>query len=145
MGDDRDAPGPARRRRGPSAGRRPTRASRSSTRTASRFPPGEIGRIFVGHEMLFEGYTDGRAGRERIDGMMTAGDLGHLDADGRLFVDTREDDMIISGGENVYPSEIEEALRSHPEVADVAVVRRRGRRTSASARSRSSWPSRAAR
>jgi acyl-CoA synthetase (AMP-forming)/AMP-acid ligase II len=85
-------------------------------------PPGEIGRIFVGHEMLFEGYTDGRAGRERINGMLTAGDLGHLDSEGRLFVDTREDDMIISGGENVYPTEIEEALRAHPEVADVAVV-----------------------
>ncbi len=85
-------------------------------------PQGETGRIFVGHEMLFEGYTDGRAGRERIDGMLTAGDLGHLDADGRLFVDTREDDMIISGGENVYPSEIEEALRAHPGIGDVAVV-----------------------
>jgi fatty-acyl-CoA synthase len=72
--------------------------------------------------MLFEGYTDGRAGRERINGMLTAGDLGHFDSEGRLFVDTREDDMIISGGENVYPSEIEEALRAHPEVADVAVV-----------------------
>jgi fatty-acyl-CoA synthase len=85
-------------------------------------PAGEIGRIFVGHEMLFEGYTDGRAGRERVNGMLTAGDLGHFDSEGRLFVDTREDDMIISGGENVYPTEIEEALRAHPEVADVAVV-----------------------
>jgi fatty-acyl-CoA synthase len=85
-------------------------------------PPGEVGRIFVGHEMLFEGYTDGRAGRERIDGMLTAGDLGHFDSEGRLFVDTREDDMIISGGENLYPSEIEDALRAHPGVADVAVV-----------------------
>jgi fatty-acyl-CoA synthase len=85
-------------------------------------PPGDVGRIFVGHEMLFDGYTDGRPGRERIDGMLTAGDLGHLDSEGRLFVDTREDDMIISGGENLYPSEIEEALRAHPDVADVAVV-----------------------
>jgi acyl-CoA synthetase (AMP-forming)/AMP-acid ligase II len=85
-------------------------------------PPGQTGRIFVGHEMLFEGYTDGRPGRERIDGMLTAGDLGHLDANGRLFVDTREDDMIISGGENLYPSEIEDVLRAHPDVADVAVV-----------------------
>jgi acyl-CoA synthetase (AMP-forming)/AMP-acid ligase II len=85
-------------------------------------PPGEVGRIFVGHEMLFDGYTDGRPGRERIDGMLTAGDLGHLDSQGQLFVDTREDDMIISGGENLYPSEIEEALRAHPDVADVAVV-----------------------
>jgi fatty-acyl-CoA synthase len=72
--------------------------------------------------MLFDGYTDGRPGRERIDGMLTAGDLGHLDGDGRLFVDTREDDMIISGGENLYPSEIEDVLRTHADVADVAVV-----------------------
>jgi fatty-acyl-CoA synthase len=85
-------------------------------------PTGETGRIFVGHEMLFDGYTDGRPGRERIDGMLTAGDLGHLDGDGRLFVDTREDDMIISGGENLYPSEIEDVLRTHADVADVAVV-----------------------
>jgi acyl-CoA synthetase (AMP-forming)/AMP-acid ligase II len=85
-------------------------------------PPGERGRIFVGHEMLFEGYTDGRPGRERIDGMLTAGDLGHLDAGGRLFVDAREDDMIISGGENLYPGEIEVVLSECPGVAEVAVV-----------------------
>jgi acyl-CoA synthetase (AMP-forming)/AMP-acid ligase II len=87
-----------------------------------RLPTGEIGRIFVGHDMLFDGYTDGRAGRERIAGMMTGGDLGHLDRDGRLFVDAREDDMIISGGENLYPSEIEEVLCRHPDIAEVAVV-----------------------
>jgi acyl-CoA synthetase (AMP-forming)/AMP-acid ligase II len=85
-------------------------------------PVGETGRIFVGHEMLFEGYTDGRAGRERIEGMLTAGDLGHVDAEGRLFVDAREDDMIIAGGENVFPSEIEEVLCNHPDIAEVAVV-----------------------
>jgi fatty-acyl-CoA synthase len=85
-------------------------------------PPGETGRIFVGHEMLFEGYTDDSVGRDRVGGMMTAGDLGHLDEEGRLFVDAREDDMIISGGENVYPSEIEEVLRDHPGIADVAVI-----------------------
>jgi acyl-CoA synthetase (AMP-forming)/AMP-acid ligase II len=85
-------------------------------------PPGETGRIYVGHEMLFEGYTDDSLGRDRIGGMMTAGDLGHLDSEGRLFVDAREDDMIISGGENLYPSEIEEALRDHPDVTDIAVI-----------------------
>ena len=53
---------------------------------------------------------------------MTAGDLGHLDTEGRLFVDAREDDMIISGGENLYPIEIEQALHDHPDVADVAVI-----------------------
>jgi len=85
-------------------------------------PTGETGRIFVGHEMLFEGYTDDSPGRGRVEGMLTAGDLGHLDAEGRLFVDAREDDMIISGGENLYPGEIEEALRDHPDVADIAVT-----------------------
>jgi acyl-CoA synthetase (AMP-forming)/AMP-acid ligase II len=85
-------------------------------------PAGERGLIFVAHDMLFEGYTDGRAGRERIGGMLTGGDLGHLDENGFLFVDAREDDMIISGGENLYPSEIEEALSDHPDVAEVAVV-----------------------
>jgi len=85
-------------------------------------PPGQTGRIFVGHEMLFEGYTDDSPARDRVEGMMTAGDLGHLDAEGRLFVDAREDDMIISGGENLYPGEIEEVLREHPDVADIAVT-----------------------
>jgi acyl-CoA synthetase (AMP-forming)/AMP-acid ligase II len=53
---------------------------------------------------------------------MTAGDLGHLDKDGRLFVDSREDDMIVSGGENVYPRAVENALSEHPDVADNAVI-----------------------
>ena len=84
-------------------------------------PDGETGRIFVGHEMLFEGYTDGRS-KDLIDGMMSPGDLGHLDENGRLFVDSREDDMIVSGGENVYPGEVEELLSGHSGVEDVAVI-----------------------
>jgi acyl-CoA synthetase (AMP-forming)/AMP-acid ligase II len=82
---------------------------------------GRTGRIFVGHEMLFEGYTDGRL-RDLTAGMMTAGDLGHVDDDGRLFVDAREDDMIVSGGENVYPGEVESVLAAHPDLEEVAVV-----------------------
>jgi acyl-CoA synthetase (AMP-forming)/AMP-acid ligase II len=85
-------------------------------------PAGETGRIFVGHEMLFEGYTDGSR-RDTVDGgLMTAGDLGHLDEEGRLFVDSREDDMIISGGENVYPGEVEAVLGEHPDIEEVAVL-----------------------
>jgi acyl-CoA synthetase (AMP-forming)/AMP-acid ligase II len=57
-----------------------------------------------------------------VDGLMSTGDLGHLDADGRLYIDGREDDMIVSGGENVYPQEVEEALGAHPAVAEAAVV-----------------------
>ncbi|ASW53054.1 AMP-binding protein [Plantactinospora sp. KBS50] len=84
-------------------------------------PPGHTGRIFVANEMLFEGYTSGN-GRESHDGLMETGDLGHLDADGLLFVDGRQDDMIVSGGENVFPSEVEDLLAGLPQVREVAVV-----------------------
>jgi acyl-CoA synthetase (AMP-forming)/AMP-acid ligase II len=85
-------------------------------------PEGSIGHIFVGHEMLFEGYTDGSRLDESAGGLMSAGDLGHLDAEGLLFIDSRADDMIISGGENVYPSEVEVVLTQHPDVDEVAAV-----------------------
>ena len=83
-------------------------------------PTGETGRIFVRSGLLFEGYTGG-GGKEVIDGYMSTGDVGHL-RDGRLFVDGREDDMIVSGGENVFPQEVEEVILDHPGVADAAVV-----------------------
>jgi len=85
-------------------------------------PRGEVGRVFVGHEMLFEGYTDGSRLDESSDGMMSAGDLGRLDEEGRLFIVARADDMIISGGENVYPSEVETVLAIHPDVEEAAAV-----------------------
>jgi acyl-CoA synthetase (AMP-forming)/AMP-acid ligase II len=85
-------------------------------------PTGETGHIYVGHEMLFEGYTDPSKNREVVQGMMTPGDLGHVDHEGRLFVDSRVDDMIISGGENVYPGPVEEVLRSHPDIDDAVVM-----------------------
>jgi fatty-acyl-CoA synthase len=83
--------------------------------------PGQPGRIFVANEMLFDGYTGGGS-KAVIDGLMSTGDVGHFDDAGRLFVDGRDDDMIISGGENVFPREIEDLLHSHPEVDDVAVI-----------------------
>jgi len=84
-------------------------------------PPGKDGRIFVGNEMLFEGYTGG-GNKEVIDGLMATGDVGHLDKDGRLFVSGRDDEMIVSGGENVFPREVEDTLAKHEKVADVAIV-----------------------
>jgi len=72
-------------------------------------PAGESGRIFVGSEMLFEGYTGG-GDKARVGALMATGDMGHFDAEGRLFVDGRDDDMIVSGGENVFPSEVEDLL-----------------------------------
>ncbi|WP_374727406.1 AMP-binding protein [Haloactinomyces albus] len=84
-------------------------------------PTGGTGRIFVGNDMLFEGYTNGYD-KELHDGLMPTGDLGRLDSAGRLFVAGRADDMIVSGGENVYPQETEDAIASLPEVTEVAVT-----------------------
>src|SRR4051794_30205311 len=81
---------------------------------------GETGRIFVGNDVQFEGYTGG-GNKDEIDGLLSSGDVGHFDEDGRLFIDGRDDDMIVSGGENVFPAEVEDLLMGHEQVADVAV------------------------
>ncbi|MCK8647235.1 AMP-binding protein [Mycobacterium colombiense] len=83
--------------------------------------PRVTGRIFVGGELTSEGYTDGAA-KAVIDGMTSTGDMGYLDNAGRLFIVGREDDMIISGGENVYPRAVENALAQHPAIADNVVI-----------------------
>ena len=83
-------------------------------------PEGTVGRVFVGGSMQFDGYTTGGSKEER-DGLLSSGDLGRF-RNGLLFVEGREDDMIVSGGENVYPAEIEELLADHPAVDEVAVV-----------------------
>jgi fatty-acyl-CoA synthase len=83
--------------------------------------PGETGRIFVSNGIEFEGYTDGQT-KEVIDGLMSTGDVGHFDSEDRLYIDGRDDEMIVSGGENVFPQEVEELLLGHPDVADAAVV-----------------------
>ncbi|MEU5995562.1 AMP-binding protein [Spirillospora sp. NPDC047418] len=84
-------------------------------------PPGTTGRIFAANELPFAGYTGGGT-KEMRDGLMSLGDVGHLDADGRLYVRGRDDDMIVSGGENVFPAAIEEVLEQLPQVKEVAVV-----------------------
>lgn len=84
-------------------------------------PAGLPGHICVRSGMLFEGYVGG-GGKPMINGYMNTGDIGYLDAEGRLFVEGREDDMIVSGGENVFPLEVEEWLAAYPGVAEVAVV-----------------------
>ena len=84
-------------------------------------PTGSTGRVFVGGSMRFEGYTTG-GGKEERHGLLSSGDLGHFDDAGLLFVDGRDDDMIVSGGENVFPIEVEELLGQHPDISEVAVV-----------------------
>jgi acyl-CoA synthetase (AMP-forming)/AMP-acid ligase II len=82
---------------------------------------GESGRIFVGNISQFEGYTGG-GGKEQVSGLMSSGDVGHFDEHGRLFIDGRDDEMIVSGGENVFPAEVEELLASHEAIREAAAV-----------------------
>jgi fatty-acyl-CoA synthase len=82
---------------------------------------GETGTIYVANDMPFGGYTDGNT-KEFADDLMSTGDLGHFDEDGRLFVSGRDDDMVISGGENVFPRELEDVLIEHDDITDVVVT-----------------------
>jgi acyl-CoA synthetase (AMP-forming)/AMP-acid ligase II len=89
--------------------------------TGSELPPGETGRIFVGNGLLFEGYTNGGS-KEVVDGLLSSGDVGYYDVAGRLHVAGRDDDMIVSGGENVFPQEVEDCLVTHEQVGEVAAI-----------------------
>jgi fatty-acyl-CoA synthase len=82
---------------------------------------GKTGRIFVGNSFQFDGYTGGGT-KEIIDGLMSTGDVGHFDEAGRLFIDGRDDDMIVSGGENLFPGEVEELLITHEAIDEAAVI-----------------------
>jgi acyl-CoA synthetase (AMP-forming)/AMP-acid ligase II len=84
-------------------------------------PQGTTGRIFVANDMLFEGYTGG-GGKQVVAGVMSTGDVGRVDEAGRLFVLGRDDEMIVSGGENVFPREVEDLLARHDAVAEAAVI-----------------------
>jgi fatty-acyl-CoA synthase len=82
---------------------------------------GTEGRLYAGSNTSFRGYTDG-TDRERVRGLVFTGDIGRLDPDGRLTIVGRADDIVITGGENVHPTEVEEVMRTHPQVQDVAVI-----------------------
>jgi acyl-CoA synthetase (AMP-forming)/AMP-acid ligase II len=84
-------------------------------------PPGETGRIFIGNQMAFEGYTGG-GGKEHLGDLLSSGDVGHFDDQGRLFIDGRDDEMIVSGGENVFPREVEDLLSDHEGVVEAAAI-----------------------
>jgi fatty-acyl-CoA synthase len=87
----------------------------------NELPAGETGRIFVGNLTQFEGYTGG-GGKDKVRGLMSTGDVGHFDENGRLYIDGRDDEMIVSGGENVFPAEVEELLASHEAIEEAAAV-----------------------
>ncbi|MEV0549274.1 AMP-binding protein [Nocardia salmonicida] len=83
--------------------------------------PGAVGTVYVGNTIAFDGYSGGGSKQIR-GGLMSTGDLGHFDSGGRLFIDGRDDDMIVSGGENVFPGEIEDLLYQHPSITEAAVI-----------------------
>jgi fatty-acyl-CoA synthase len=82
---------------------------------------GKVGRIFVGNFFPFEGYTGG-GGKEIIEGLMSSGDVGYFDDDGLLYVSGRDDEMIVSGGENVFPAEVEDLVSGHPDVIEATAI-----------------------
>ncbi|MGJ6126818.1 long-chain-fatty-acid--CoA ligase FadD2 [Mycolicibacterium sp. Y3] len=84
-------------------------------------PQGEIGRIFVRNTFPFEGYTGG-GGKQIIDGMLSSGDVGYFDEGGLLYVSGRDDEMIVCGGENVFPAEVEDLISGHPEVVEATAL-----------------------
>jgi acyl-CoA synthetase (AMP-forming)/AMP-acid ligase II len=114
---------PADMRAAPGTAGRPPRGTvvKLYDERGAEVEPGRTGRIFVGNEMLFEGYTGGGS-KDLIDGLMATGDVGRFDDEGRLFVEGRDDEMIVSGGENVFPKEVEDTLSRHPAVADAAAI-----------------------
>jgi fatty-acyl-CoA synthase len=84
-------------------------------------PQGEVGRIFVGNAFPFEGYTGGGK-KQIIDGLLSSGDVGYFDEHGLLYVSGRDDEMIVSGGENVFPAEVEDLISGHPEVIEATAI-----------------------
>ncbi|BBZ26333.1 acyl-CoA synthetase [Mycolicibacterium madagascariense] len=84
-------------------------------------PKGEVGRIFVGNTFPFEGYTGG-GHKAIIDGLMSSGDVGYFDEHGLLYVSGRDDEMIVCGGENVFPAEVEDLISGHPEVVEATAI-----------------------
>ncbi|OBF61241.1 acyl-CoA synthetase [Mycobacterium sp. 852002-51971_SCH5477799-a] len=87
----------------------------------NELPTGEVGSIYVRNNTQFDGYTSGST-KDFHAGFMSSGDVGYLDEAGRLFVVGRDDEMIVSGGENVYPIEVEKTLAAHPDVAEASVI-----------------------
>jgi fatty-acyl-CoA synthase len=87
----------------------------------AELPTGEVGGIYVRNSTQFDGYTSGKT-KDFHEGFMSSGDVGRFDDAGRLFVVGRDDEMIVSGGENVYPIEVEKTLTAHPDIAEASVI-----------------------
>lgn len=112
---------------GPDLARRPDSAGRPATGARVRIlgedgkevPTGEVGLIHTAQEISFIGYLNPKDKFVTVDGMLQIGDLGRIDEEGYLYVCGRADDMVIKGGENIYPREVEEILGPVPGIGDV--------------------------
>lgn len=115
--------GPDDLRAAPGTAGRPTRGTTVALLDddGNQVADGDVGRIFVGNSQVFGGYTGG-GDKEHVHGLTSTGDVGRFDASGRLFVEGRDDDMIVSGGENVFPREVEDLLSGHPGIDDASCV-----------------------
>ena len=115
--------GPADLRRNPSTAGRPPRGTsiRLVDEEGRDVPQGVTGRIFVNNSMTFEGYTGG-GNKDNLGDYISSGDVGHLNSDGLLFIDGRDDEMIVSGGENIFPGEVEDLITGHELVIESAVI-----------------------
>jgi fatty-acyl-CoA synthase len=87
----------------------------------NELPQGQVGRIFVRNTFPFKGYTGG-GGKQIINGMLSSGDVGYFDEHGLLYVSGRDDEMIVSGGENVFPAEVEDLISGHPDVIEATAL-----------------------
>lgn len=85
-------------------------------------PPGETGELYIRSKVMFEGYISGESTKSSEDGWMSIGDLGYVDHDGFLYIEGRADDMVVVGGENIYPVEVEQVIEDLAGVDEVAVV-----------------------
>ncbi|GAB3671027.1 acyl-CoA ligase FadD12 [Actinocorallia lasiicapitis] len=114
---------PADLRAAPGTVGRPTLGTRARVLAAdgAELPQGEIGTLFLDAGLKFRGYTGGGT-KQTFGTLISTGDLAHVDEAGRIFIDGRADDMIVSGGENVFPAEVEGVLDAHPELAEAAVT-----------------------
>jgi len=123
--DDHDVSGPNKHRLRSCGLPGPGVEVKIADESGAEVPVGEVGEIWIRSKQVMRGYwnmPEETAKSITPDGWFKSGDAGYVDAEGYVYIHDRVKDMIVSGGENVYPAEVENVLMAHPGVADVAVI-----------------------